>query len=78
MLFWGLGALSVGMSYQGLGYELKCAPYDICIFTSWFELCYLYSTAVSISALAIVIAKTVLIEGKQKFLKLYEKFENLK
>ncbi|MCK5732145.1 MAG: hypothetical protein KAH13_03940, partial [Tenericutes bacterium] len=44
MLFWGLGALFAGMSYQGLGYELKCALYDICIFTSWFELCYLYFT----------------------------------
>ena len=38
MVFWGIGALLAGTSYQGLGYELKCVGNDYCIHTSWFEL----------------------------------------
>ena len=41
MLFWGLGTLSAGFSYQGLGYELKCAGNEYCMFTSFPELFYL-------------------------------------
>lgn len=56
MVFWGIGAILAGTSYQGLGYELKCAGNDFCEFTSWFELSYLYTTAISISILTLAIA----------------------
>lgn len=52
-IFWGLSTLLAGTSYQGLGYELKCEGYDLCIFTSWFETSYLFFTAISIALLAI-------------------------
>lgn len=68
MLFWGIGALLAGTSYQGFGYELKCTNYDVCIYTSWFELAYYYFTAASMSALGIAIAKTILPKDKQIFL----------
>jgi hypothetical protein len=67
-LFWGLGALLAGTSYQGLGYELKCNVDDYCLFTSWFELAYLYFTAISIGSMAIAISKTLLPINKQKLL----------
>jgi hypothetical protein len=73
MIFWGIGALLAGSSYQGFGYQLKCANYDLCLYTSWFELAYYYFTALSMSALGIAIAKTILPKEKQSFLLLYSK-----
>lgn len=66
MILWGVGTLLAGTSYQGLGYELKCRGELYCLFTSWFELSYLYFTAISISALAIAVAKSILPKDKQK------------
>ena len=57
MIFWGLGTILAGTSYQGLGYELKCDGLEICQFTSWFELSYLFFTAISISLIAIAFSK---------------------
>ena len=71
IVFWGLGAILAGTSYQGLGYELKCSGETYCLFTSWFELSYLYVTAVSITTLAVAIAKSILPKGKQKPLLYY-------
>jgi hypothetical protein len=73
MMFWGIGALLAGTSYQGFGYELKCNGYEYCLHTSWFELAYYYFTALSMSALGIAIAKTILPRDKQKFLFIYAK-----
>ena len=71
MIFWGMGTLLAGTSYQGLGYELKCNGETYCLFTSWFELSYLYFTALSISALAVAVAKSILPKEKQSFLIIY-------
>ena len=71
MILWGLGALLAGTSYQGLGYELKCAGETYCTFTSWFELAYLYTTAISIAVLAVGFVKAVLPIEKQKPLLAY-------
>ena len=73
MVFWGVGAILAGSSYQGFGYELKCSTYDFCLHTSWFELAYYYFTALSMSALGIAVAKTILPKGKQNFLLWYSK-----
>lgn len=53
MVLWGIGALLAGTSYQAFGYELKCNGVEYCLFTSGFELSYLYTTALSIGALMI-------------------------
>lgn len=57
LIFWGLSTMLAGTSYQGLGYVLKCEGFDYCIFTSWFELAYLFFTAISIALLAIAFSK---------------------
>jgi hypothetical protein len=71
MIFWGLGALLAGTSYQGLGYELKCVGQEYCLHTSWFELAYYYFTGISIGALGIGIAYTILPQEKRGFLFTY-------
>lgn len=71
LLFWGLGTLLAGTSYQGLGYELKCNGLTYCQFTSWFELSYLLATAISISLMGFAFAKQFT-NGKTKiYLKRY-------
>ncbi|XFA98576.1 hypothetical protein ACAG96_06845 [Candidatus Izemoplasma sp. B36] len=57
LIFWGLSTILAGSSYQGFGYELKCEGFEYCIFTSWFELSYLFFTAISIALLAIAFSK---------------------
>lgn len=57
MLFWGLSTILAGSSYQGFGYELKCAGKSYCQFTSFFETSYLFFTAISISLLGIAFSK---------------------
>lgn len=57
LIFWSLSTFLAGTSYQGLGYELKCEPFEHCIFTSWFELAYLFFTAISITLLTIAFSK---------------------
>lgn len=71
LFFWGLGTLLAGTSYQGLGYELKCDGNPLCQFTSWFELSYLFVTAISISLMGVAFAKDVLAKDQQKALMYY-------
>lgn len=49
LIFWGIGALSAGISYQLLGFELKCAGRDICIWTTPWELVYMVFTMAAIA-----------------------------
>jgi hypothetical protein len=65
-LFWGLGTLLAGTSYQGLGYELKCAGNEYCLFTSWFELAYLFVTAISMGLMAVAFSQTTYNKEKQQ------------
>ncbi|MHA2502764.1 MAG: hypothetical protein ACXAE3_07845 [Candidatus Kariarchaeaceae archaeon] len=50
LVFWGLGAISAGISYQLLGYELKCTT-AICSWTTPWELAYMVFTMASISTM---------------------------
>jgi hypothetical protein len=52
-IFWGLGALLAGLSYQTFGYYLKCFDYEYCVFTNWIELLYMSFTVLSINALLV-------------------------
>jgi hypothetical protein len=52
-VFWGLGAIVAGISYQAFGANLKCALYETCRFTHLVELFYMSLTVLSINALLI-------------------------
>jgi hypothetical protein len=52
----GVGAGLAGTSYQLLGYELKCAGRDLCLWTNWLEVAYMLLQAASTSAMLIAIA----------------------
>lgn len=52
----GIGAGLAGTSYQFLGYELKCAGRDLCLWTHWLEVAYMMLQAASTSAMLIAVA----------------------
>lgn len=56
LLLWGVGALLAGTSYEFLGYELKCAGREDCLFTTWWEVGYLWLSALSIDGMAAAMA----------------------
>lgn len=59
-LLWGIGTILAGTSYQGFGYMLKCSGRDACLFTSWFELAYLFMTAFSMTWMSVAFANLFL------------------
>lgn len=68
LLFWSIGTILAGISYQSYGYELKCNGQAFCLFTSWFELAYLFTTAISISLMAFAFAQTFTANKTTKYL----------
>lgn len=71
LYFWGIGTVLAGTSYQAFGYELKCAGNEYCQFTSWFELSYLFVTALSITIMALAFAQTFLSGTSKQVLQVY-------
>jgi hypothetical protein len=56
LLLGGIGAGLAGTSYQFLGYELKCAGRELCLWTNWFEVSYMMLQAASTSAMLTAVA----------------------
>lgn len=74
LILWGIGTILAGTSYQGLGYELTCRNQEVCLFTSWFELSYLYMTALSITVMAYAVSMKSL---NDVHLELYKKIVSI-
>ena len=45
LAFGGVNASLAGVSFQLLGWELKCRGRPLCLFTNWFEVWYLIANA---------------------------------
>lgn len=68
-IFWGLGALLAGISYQAFGYYLKCSGLTACLFTDWIELLYMTLTVISINAILVAYASQIKSFNKSMALK---------
>jgi hypothetical protein len=56
MLAWSLSTFSAGISYQILSYELKCAGREVCLWTTPWEIVYLFLYVVSVKLLVIAVS----------------------
>jgi hypothetical protein len=67
----GIGAALAGTSYQFLGYELKCAGRDLCLWTNWLEVAYMKVQAASNSAMLIAVAYACTTGALRRWLVIY-------
>jgi hypothetical protein len=47
MIYWGIGTILAGTSYQAFGYQLKCVGKEFANFTNWWEVVYMLFMALS-------------------------------
>ncbi|MBP6640231.1 MAG: hypothetical protein KA293_08050 [Bacteroidia bacterium] len=58
LLLTGIGAVFAGISYQALGYEIKCHGREFCTFTSEWEVAYMLLSALGMGAFVLAAAYT--------------------
>jgi hypothetical protein len=68
MLAWSLSTFSAGISYQIFSYELKCAGRTICLWTTQWEIAYLFLYVISVKLLVIAVSHCC---GKDRIRKIF-------
>ena len=58
LLLTGAGALCAGISYQALGYEIKCSGREFCTWTSWWEIIYMLFSVPGMNSFLVATAYT--------------------
>jgi hypothetical protein len=71
MLAWSLSTFSAGISYQILSYELKCAGRDVCLWTTPWEIVYLFLYVLSVKLLVVAVSYSCASKGIRKMLMNY-------
>ncbi len=56
MLAWSLSTFSAGVSYQIFSYELKCAGRTLCLWTTSWEIAYLFLYVLSVKLLVVAVS----------------------
>ena len=71
MFLGGIGALLAGVSFQALGYEIKCRGQIDCSWTSWWEIYYNISTVAAAGALLVAVSYSWMHKIGQQRAKIY-------
>lgn len=71
LIFWGIGAILAGTSYQAFSYEIKCVDKPFCIWTSLWEIFYLVFSVGSVNAMLLAQSN---LNGENKWNKIMEKY----
>jgi len=66
-IVWAISTFSAGVSYQAFSYEIKCAGRSVCLWTSWWEIIYLFLFVMAVNLIIIAVSFS---SSKGKFRKL--------
>ena len=71
MLAWSISTVSAGVSYQIFSYELKCATRVICLWTTPWEIAYLFFYVISVKLLVLAIGACCVSDRARWFINSY-------
>lgn len=67
MVAWSLSTFSAGISYQIFSYELKCAGRTVCLWTTPWEIVYLFLYVISVKLLVVAVSYTSVQKRTRKY-----------
>jgi hypothetical protein len=74
MLVWSLSTFSAGISYQIFSYQLKCAGRSVCLWTTSWEILYLFLYVISVKFLVIAVSHCCVSREYRKYFTIYAIF----